>query len=281
MVLGLCRLLLRDPVEAEDAAQQTFVSAQRAVLGGVVPRDPPAWLAAIARNECRARLRSRPTQPLPLEAIASGRPDPFDAAIDRADFEAVWAALAALPRRQRRALLLREVGGLTYAELGVALGVPQTAVQSLLFRARRQLRDAVGAVGSLWAPIALREPLTRLLAGPPATVAKIAAVATGAAVGAVSVVELPQHSHRPHAAVSHAKRLAHVLVPATTPVLRPARPPSAAPAPPPPVPVVAAEERPENGDDGQLAKTGDEADSGGGGQAGPGGGEPGSESGGD
>ena len=59
MVYGVSRLLLRDPVEAEDAAQQTFLSAYRALLAGQEPRDPSAWLGTIARNECRSRLRAR------------------------------------------------------------------------------------------------------------------------------------------------------------------------------------------------------------------------------
>jgi DNA-directed RNA polymerase specialized sigma24 family protein len=58
MVLGLSRLLLRDPVEAEDAAQQVFLSAHEAVLRGSVPRDSAAWIAAITRNECRTRACS-------------------------------------------------------------------------------------------------------------------------------------------------------------------------------------------------------------------------------
>src|SRR4051812_11674708 len=67
-VYGLCRLLLRDPNDAEDAAQQTFLSAYRALVSGVVPRDPGAWLATIARNECRNRVRLRMREPLMLEA---------------------------------------------------------------------------------------------------------------------------------------------------------------------------------------------------------------------
>jgi RNA polymerase sigma-70 factor, ECF subfamily len=142
MVLGLCRLLLRDPVEAEDAAQQVFVSAHRALLGGAVPREPAAWLAAIARNECRARIRTRMREPLELPELPADIPDPLSSAIHAADLDALLAALSELPWRQRRAFLLRELGGLSYGELGVALGVTRPAVESLLFRARQQLRDA-------------------------------------------------------------------------------------------------------------------------------------------
>src|SRR5213078_170592 len=86
-VLGLCRLLLRDPVEAEDATQQTYVSAQRALVGGAVPREP-----------------------LALPEIPSDVPDPLASAIRTADLDELWTALSALPRRQRKAFLLRELG---------------------------------------------------------------------------------------------------------------------------------------------------------------------------
>ena len=69
-ILHLCRLILRDPIEAEDAAQQTFLSAYRALLRGTTPREPDAWLAQIARNECRARLRRRELAAVPLEVEA-------------------------------------------------------------------------------------------------------------------------------------------------------------------------------------------------------------------
>src|SRR5437763_2078476 len=115
MVVGLCRLLLRDRVEAEDASQQVFVSAHRALLSGAVPREPAAWLAAIARNECRARVRARMREPLTLPQLPPHLADPLASAADAGDLDALWSALSAMPRRQRNAFLLRELGGLSIA----------------------------------------------------------------------------------------------------------------------------------------------------------------------
>src|SRR3954469_4912757 len=132
LVLGLCRGLLRDPVEAEDAAQQTFLSAHRALLNGAEPREPAAWLATIARNECWARIRTRMREPLPTEELdaVSTAHDPLEEAIRRADLALLWSAVAALPLPQRNALLLREFGGLSYEELAAALDVSGSAVES-------------------------------------------------------------------------------------------------------------------------------------------------------
>ena len=67
MVYGLCRTLLRDPDDADDATQATFLSAYRSLRGGTVPLEPAAWLATIARNECRARApAAHLREPLPL-----------------------------------------------------------------------------------------------------------------------------------------------------------------------------------------------------------------------
>src|SRR5262245_60681988 len=160
MVLGLCRLLLRDPVEAEDAAQQVFLSAHQAILRGSPPRDQAAWMAAIARNECRGRIRARMREPLALPELPSDLPDPLAAAIRAADLKAVWLALGELPRRQRNALVLRELGGLSYHELGRALGVSHSAVESLLFRARRQIRSLIAGANAVAAPMAVRDQLS-------------------------------------------------------------------------------------------------------------------------
>ena len=66
MVYGICRAMLRDGHEAEDAAQQTFLS--RIVRSSAAPhvRNEAAWLATIARNECRTRIAASMRTPLPI-----------------------------------------------------------------------------------------------------------------------------------------------------------------------------------------------------------------------
>ena len=215
MVLGLSRLLLRDPVEAEDAAQQVFVSAHQALLRGSMPRDEAAWLAAIARNECRSRIRARMREPLALPELPSDLPDPLAAAIRATDLRAVWTALGTLPRRQRNALVLRELGGLSYHELGRALGISQPAVESLLFRARQRLRALLAGANAAAVPVALRDELMRLIpgfdpgsAGAVARVAalpvawKLAGAAVSVGVVATGAGGLHHQSPRSHAATA-------------------------------------------------------------------------------
>lgn len=218
VVRGLCVGLLRDRTEAEDAAQQVFLSAYKAILNGSEPREPAAWLATIARNECWGRARARMREPLPLADVeaAGTHPDPLAEAIRRADLGALWAAIRALPPQQRDAIVLREFGGLSYDELAAALDVSAPAVESLLFRARRRLREAYAAVtGMAW--------LARVGAG------KAVAVGVGAAAlsgGAVLVPHVLRH------APVHVRRVAAPTVVRDFSDL----PPAAAPRPALPAP---------------------------------------------
>lgn len=236
LVGGLCRALLRDRAEAEDATQQVFLAAHRSLLNGTSPREPAAWLAAIARNECWARGRARMREPLPSADVDGARSlsDPLTDAIRNADLAAMWHAIAALPRQQRDALLLREFGGLSYEELAGALAVSGSAVESLLFRARQGVRTRLqtayaGVTGGAWL-----ESLARLggvFGGGMAPVAaKVAAVGVGAAVatgGAVVVPQMLEHGPRTHA-VPHRTVAPHrtVIAHCTTP------PPAKTPQPP-------------------------------------------------
>jgi RNA polymerase sigma factor (sigma-70 family) len=168
LVFGVCRLMLRDPVEAEDAAQQTFLSAYRALLGGQEPREPSAWLGTIARNECRTRLRGRRTEPLTLVREPVG--EELQREVDRHDeIQALCTALAELAPQQRDAIVLREFYGLSYAEVAAALGLSGPAVESVIFRSRKrlqdQLRPARSALGVLTLPVSLRDSLAQLLPG--------------------------------------------------------------------------------------------------------------------
>ena len=112
MVPGICRGMLRNAHDAEDAAQQTFLSAYTSLAGGTMPREPAAWLATIARNECRTRAQRRMREPLPgenLEVAAGG--DPAEQAVRSEEVESLRHALARLPGQQRHAFLLREFSG--------------------------------------------------------------------------------------------------------------------------------------------------------------------------
>jgi RNA polymerase sigma-70 factor, ECF subfamily len=168
MVYGVCRLVLRDADEAEDAAQQTFLSAYRGLLAGQEPRDPAAWLGTIARNECRKRLGSRRAIPSELVTVSAGDATEREVA-RRAEIEALCIALAELPEQQRDAVVLREFYGLSYVEVAAALGLSGPAVESLLFRSRRRLQERLrplrAALGVLTLPVTLRESLAQALPG--------------------------------------------------------------------------------------------------------------------
>ena len=135
---------MRDAQAAEDAAQETFLSAHRSLLGGTRPLDPPAWLATIARNECRRVWRtSRPLPPLD-EARTGTLLDPADIVADRAELSEVADAIGQLPPRQREALVLREFCGLSDEQVAAVMSVTERVVDSLLSRARRGLTERVG-----------------------------------------------------------------------------------------------------------------------------------------
>lgn len=185
---GLCRALLRDRAEAEDATQQVFLSAHRALLNGSDPREPAAWLATIARNECWARISARMREPLPTKDVEAGStlPDPLAEAIRRADLAALWRAIRELPQQQREALLLREFGGLSYDELAVALAVSTPAVESLLFRARRGVRTRLRTAYAALSGVSWIDALLRLASGSGAA-APIAVKAVALGVGTAAI----------------------------------------------------------------------------------------------
>ena len=174
--------MLRDREEAADAAQQTFLSAHKSLLAGTYPTEPEAWLATIARNECRQRIRRGMAAPLtmPLDEELDGLGDTtFHAAVRGAAVDDLRGALADLPERQREALLLRELRGLSYDEVAASMNTTAPAVETLLVRARKTLARRVGVVPDVAAGW-LRELFSRL-SGPADAATAAALAATGAA----------------------------------------------------------------------------------------------------
>jgi RNA polymerase sigma-70 factor, ECF subfamily len=218
-VRAICHALLRDRDEAEDAAQQVFLSALRSLHRGAVPRDAGAWLATISRHECWARARRPVAAPLHAGLHDVKAEDPSASALSRAELDEAWRSVAALPRRQRDVLLLREVRGLGYDELAESLQLSRPSVRSLLTRARRTLRaqlerGAAILTGGPWLNAFGRlfgdgsnpalSSVTRTAA------AGLGAVAiTGGAVVAPHLVA-PSHAHRSPARATH-PRVSHRL----------------------------------------------------------------------
>ena len=139
-ILGYCRRRLSSREEAEDAVQHTFLNAYRSLRTGVVPHAEAAWLYKIAENVCHERRRSAWRRSrIELVSDDGEMRDAAAPAHDHDELEGLADALAELTPNQRRAILLREWQGLTYREIAGELETTESAVETLLFRARGSL----------------------------------------------------------------------------------------------------------------------------------------------
>ena len=148
-LVGFCTAQMGSREEAEDAVQDTFIYALRALRRGIVPECETAWLFTIARNVCSSRRRngsrrSRLVVTRDLDALQDVIPGRER---QRDELFGLPEALAAIPETQRQAILLREWQGLTYAEIAETLDLSKSAVETLLFRARRSLARALEHAG--------------------------------------------------------------------------------------------------------------------------------------
>lgn len=135
--------LMARPADAEDITQTTFLNAYRSFKGGEQPERPLNWLIAISHNVCRQRFRQQARRPreVPLDREVAG--EPLGEPPPRVD--ELQQALSQLSSNQRAALVLREVEGLSYAEIAERLELSTSAVETLLFRARRAVREQLEA----------------------------------------------------------------------------------------------------------------------------------------
>ncbi len=144
-IQSYCLHQLGSREEAEDAVQTTFMNAFRALRKGITPEAESAWLFKIAENVCLSRRRSswrrgRIESPSDFGLIEEIVPGPNR---QRDELIGIEDALAGMPEQQRRAILLREWQGLSYREIAEELEVSQSAVETLIFRARRSLAQGL------------------------------------------------------------------------------------------------------------------------------------------
>ena len=132
--------VMRNPADAEDVTQTTFLNAYRSfVEKGNRPEKPQNWLIAIAHNVCRQRFRQsarRPSEVAFDDDIADTLADD-----QMPSGEDIRRALGHLAFNQRAAIVMRELEGRSYSEIAEILELSTSAVETLIFRARRALRE--------------------------------------------------------------------------------------------------------------------------------------------
>jgi len=153
-VVGTVAKMLGNASDAEDIAQQVFVRVWKSASRYEPQAKFTTWLFTITRNlvfnESRRRSRKKEVSSEEREenfhqTLVGERHSEPDAAVLQNELEAaVDAAIQALPEKQRLAVVLRRYEDMPYEEIGVILDLSLSAVKSLLFRARGQLKEALG-----------------------------------------------------------------------------------------------------------------------------------------
>jgi RNA polymerase sigma factor (sigma-70 family) len=148
-VLGM----VKDHGRAEDVTQEVFVSAIRRMRETERPIAFKPWIYEIAKNACIDQFRrSKRTEEVSLQAdeglarndymrLVGSDPAPHDAVAAKQELDDLCGAFGGLSDTHHEILVLRELEGLSYREIGERMGMSRPAVESTLFRARRRLTE--------------------------------------------------------------------------------------------------------------------------------------------
>lgn len=126
---------------AADTAQETFITAQRALANFRGASSLSTWLLGIANNECRRMARKRRCEAPTIELTEIGSAEHHEETI--INRQALQQALAKLSAEHREVVLLHEVEGLSYEEAALVLGIPVGTVKSRLHHAFANLRKSL------------------------------------------------------------------------------------------------------------------------------------------
>jgi RNA polymerase sigma-70 factor, ECF subfamily len=145
-VFTLARALTGDDGAAEDVAQETFIRVFRGLRRFRGESAFRTWLYRIVVNVARSHGGRRVARQAVWQPLPDRRRDPFDPAAADPEAgairrQAIDAALGSLSEEMRAAVTLRDIEGLDYADIAVALGVPIGTVESRIFRGRQRLRE--------------------------------------------------------------------------------------------------------------------------------------------
>ena len=152
-IYGICLRMLGNREDALDCAQDAMLRLWRAIASYRKEASFQTWCYRIATNACLDFLRKKKVRPaVSLDVLVETAPLPTDGrdapeamAEASARKEALAAGIAALPEDLRGALVLRDVQGFSYEEIGEILKMPMGTVKSRINRAREKLRQGLSA----------------------------------------------------------------------------------------------------------------------------------------
>jgi RNA polymerase sigma factor (sigma-70 family) len=145
--------MVKDHQRAEDVTQEVFMSALRRMRETERPIAFKPWIYEIAKNACIDQFRrSKRAEEISLQAddglapgdygrLVGGDPAPHDAVAAKQELNDLCGAFGGLSDTHHEILVMRELEGLSYREIGERMGMSRPAVESTLFRARRRLTE--------------------------------------------------------------------------------------------------------------------------------------------
>lgn len=156
LLFRTARSILKNDEEAEDAVQEAYLHAYRALGGFRADAKLSTWLVRIVANEALGRLRRRGADVIPLDTVTDAGTaqmetfmdqDPNvqpDRAVERAEVrKLIEARIDMLPDAFRPVFMLRAVQEFTVEETAAALGIPEATVRTRFFRARSLMREGL------------------------------------------------------------------------------------------------------------------------------------------
>ena len=147
LVYHIARRYFQNAEDAMDASQEAAIKIYNGLPRVTLSKDGnlKAWICTITARTCLDALRKRrpPTTELTEEAIATTLPSAEESAEANERVQEILAAIKKLPEDYRMVLILRDMQGLSYEELGIALGITVGTVKSRLSRARTGLKKLI------------------------------------------------------------------------------------------------------------------------------------------
>jgi RNA polymerase sigma-70 factor (ECF subfamily) len=149
-VFTLAMKLLGSTEDAQDAAQDVFLRVFKYIHRFDLQRPLEPWLMQTTVNVCRNIGRDRqrrwntfPASVEPALPVPDDRRDPHEGLTAEQERRMLWKALDALPEKERLAVILRDIDGLTTSEVAQVLGSSETTVRSQVSRARVRIKEAI------------------------------------------------------------------------------------------------------------------------------------------